>query len=253
MRERLNLPTRRAEHQAKLPPTEPHPYTAVRMQELTKAIATDISCRPEGAPITAAAFLHLGNRPAVSRALRALAKEGVILRAAHGVYLAPVVSRFGRHAPHAHLFIHQLAAQSGEAIAPFGAACANALGLTTQVPVKIVYWTSGRTRSYKLGKLTVYLQHVPDWQLVLWHEPAGELVRALAWAGPAEASKVLSQIAERVPGAATDRLQQHAHLFPPWLQDVLEQNGQPCARSISGERDVSTTKTQQNQRKRKAK
>ena len=87
------------------------------MPELTKAITKEIGCRPEGAPITAAAFLHLGNRPAVSRALRALAKGGVILRAAHGVYLAPVVSRFGRHAPHAHLFIHQLAAQSGEAIA----------------------------------------------------------------------------------------------------------------------------------------
>ena len=196
------------------------------MQELTKAIATDISCRPEGAPITAAAFLHLGNRPAVSRALRALAKEGVILRAAHGVYLAPVVSRFGRHAPHAHLFIHQLAAQSGEAIAPFGAACANALGLTTQVPVKIVYWTSGRTRSYKLGKLTVYLQHVPDWQLVLWHEPAGELVRALAWAGPAEASKVLSQIAEKVPEAA---IRDSSNTHPAFLCGFT----MPCSRSDS--------------------
>jgi len=36
-------------------------------------------------PERAAAFLHLGNRPAVSRALRALANGGVILRAAPGV------------------------------------------------------------------------------------------------------------------------------------------------------------------------
>jgi len=223
------------------------------MQELTKAIATEISCRPEGAPITAAAFLHLGNRPAVSRALRALAKGGVILRAAHGVYLAPVASRFGRHAPHAHLFIHQLAAQSGEAIAPFGAACANALGLTTQVPVHSVFWTSGRTRSYKLGRLTVYLQHVPDWRLVLWDEPPGELVRALAWAGPAEASIVLRQIAEKVPEAAIRELQQHASLFPPWLQDALQQIGQPRMASSRGEWDVSDSERQPNKRKRKAK
>ena len=222
------------------------------MQELTQAIATDISCRPEGAPITAAAFLNLGNRPAVSRALRALAKGGVILRAAHGVYLAPVVSRFGRHAPHAHLFIHQLAAQSGEAIAPFGAACTNALGLTTQVPVKIVYWTSGRTRSFKLGKLMVYLQHAPDWQLVLWDEPAGELVRALAWAGPAEASKVLSQIAEKFPEAAIRELQQHASRFPQWLHDALQQIGQPRMQSSRGGWDVSYPERQPNQRKRKA-
>ena len=223
------------------------------MQELTQAIATDINCRPEGAPITAAAFLHLGNRPAVSRALSALAKGGVILRAAHGVYVVPVASRFGRHAPHSHLFIHQLAAQSGEAIAPFGAACANALGLTTQVPVKIVYWTSGRTRSYKLGKLTVYLQHVPDWQLVLWDEPPGELVRALAWAGPAEASKVLSQIAEKVPEAAIRELQQHASRFPPWLHDALQQIGQPRTPSSRGEWDLSDFERQRNQPKPEAK
>ncbi|MBN9616696.1 MAG: hypothetical protein BGO25_20440 [Acidobacteriales bacterium 59-55] len=195
------------------------------MQELTQAIATDISCRPEGTPITAAAFLHLGNRPAVSRALRALAKGGVILRAAHGVYVAPVASRFGRHAPHAHLFIHQLAAQSGEAIAPFGAACANALGLTTQVPVKIVYWTSGRTRSYKLGKLMVYLQHAPDWQLVLWDEPAGELVRALAWAGPVDAGKVFRQIVEKVSEAAILELRRHTSVFPLWFQTALQHPG----------------------------
>jgi hypothetical protein len=69
------------------------------MEYLTKAITTEIARWPEGAPITAAAFLHHGNRPAVSRALRTLEKRGEILRVAHGVYVAIVRSRFGRHHP----------------------------------------------------------------------------------------------------------------------------------------------------------
>ena len=222
------------------------------MEDLTKAITTEIARWTEGAPITAAAFLHLGNRPAVSRALRTLAKRSEIVRIARGVYLATVLSRFGRHSPGVHGFIQQLSIHSGEAIVPSGAACANALGLTTQVPVKSIYWTSGRNRTYRLGKLTIHLQHVPDWQLVLWREPAGELVRVLAWAGPTEASKVLRQIAEKVPEAAIGELQQHVALFPPWLRDALQQIVMPCARSRSGKRDVSTTERQQNQRKRKA-
>ena len=141
------------------------------MEDLTKAITTEIARWPEGTPITAAAFLHLGNRPAVSRALRTLAKRSEILRIARGVYLATVFTRFGRHSPGVHGFIQQLSIHSGEAIAPSGAACANALGLTTQIPLKTVYWTSGRTRSYKLGKLTVYLRHLAGGQLVLWREP----------------------------------------------------------------------------------
>jgi hypothetical protein len=55
----------------------------------------------------------------------------------------------------------------------------------------MVSWTYGRTRSYKMGKLVIQLQHVPDWQLVLWNESEGELVRALAWAGPTEVINVL--------------------------------------------------------------
>jgi len=208
------------------------------MEYLTKAITTEIARWPEGAPITAAAFLHHGNRPAVSRALRTLEKRGEILRVAHGVYVAIVRSRFGRHPPGAHRFIQQLTRHSGEAIAPSGAACANALGLTNQVPVKSIYWTSGRTRTYRLGKLTIYLQHVPDWQLVLWSEPSGELVRVLAWAGPAEASKVLRQIAEKVPKAAVTKVQQHAALLPPWLRDALQQIVMPYARSSGGKRDA---------------
>ena len=172
---------------------------------------------PEGTPVTAAAFLHLADRENVSRTLCALAKCGEVFRVSRGVYVATVISRFGRHGPGVHRFIEQLANQSGEAIAPFGATCANGLGLTTQVPMHMVFWTSGRTRSYKMGKLVIYLQHVPDWQLVLWNEPEG----ALVWAGPTEVSTVLRQLTKKVPERATRQLQNHASLFPVWIQDAL--------------------------------
>ena len=89
----------------------------------------------------------------------------------------------------------------------------------------VVYWTTGRTRSYKMGKLVIHLEHVPDWQLVLWNEPEGELVRALAWAGPAEVSKVLRQLAEKFPMDAIRVVRENASLLPVWTQDGLLQVG----------------------------
>jgi hypothetical protein len=191
------------------------------MKELTKAIIAEFAKMPEGTPVTAAAFLHLADRETISRTLCALAKCGEVFRVCRGVYVATIISRFGRQGPGVQPFIEQLSKQSGDAIAPFGATCANGLGLTTQVPMHMVFWTSGRTRSYKMGKLVIQLQHVPNWQLVLWNEPEGELVRALAWAGPSEVSKVLRQLTEKVPKEAIRRLQKHASLLPLWIQDAL--------------------------------
>ena len=64
---------------------------------------------------------------------------------------------------------------------PCGGAAANALGLTTQVPVRPVYLTSGPNRRLRLCAQTVHLRHAPRWQLVAPHRPAGNIVRALAW------------------------------------------------------------------------
>jgi hypothetical protein len=63
----------------------------------------------------------------------------------------------------------------GETIVSNGAAAANALGLTTQVPVRSVYLTSGRSRKMHLGKQVVELRHAPRWQLALANRPAGRL------------------------------------------------------------------------------
>ena len=49
---------------------------------------------------------------------------------------------------------------------PNGAAAANALGLTTQVPMRAVYLTSGPSRRLKLGAQMIEIRHAPIWQLI---------------------------------------------------------------------------------------
>ena len=62
--------------------------------------------------------------------------------------------------------VQEWASQRGEIVVANGAAAANALGLTTQVPVREVFLPSGRSRKLKLGAQTVELQHAPPWQLL---------------------------------------------------------------------------------------
>jgi hypothetical protein len=189
----------------------------IAMQRLTEQILAHAKRLPEGAPVAAKSLLHLGNRAAVDQALSRLAERGQLLRAGRGVYLLPVTSRFGTRAPSVEQAVEALASQRGEVIVSSGAAAANSLGLTTQVPVRSVYLTSGRTRKMSLGKQIVELRHAPRWQLTMAHRPAGQAVRALAWLGPERAESALQTLKRKLPPAAFSELVAAAPQLPTWL------------------------------------
>ncbi|HBO2075801.1 TPA: type IV toxin-antitoxin system AbiEi family antitoxin domain-containing protein [Pseudomonas aeruginosa] len=187
------------------------------MQRLTEQILAHAETLPEGAPLAAKSLLHLGSRAGVDQALSRLAERGQLIRAGRGVYLRPIKSRFGARAPSVEQAVEALAVQRGEVIVPNGAAAANALGLTTQVPVRSVYLTSGRSRTMTLGKQLVELRHAPRWQLALADRPSGQAVRALAWLGPEKAESALKALKRKLPPTAFGELVAAAPQFPTWL------------------------------------
>lgn len=187
------------------------------MQRLTEKILAHAERLPEGTPVAAKSLLHLGNRAAVDQALSRLTERGQLIRAGRGVYLHPIRSRFGTRAPSVQQAVEALARQRGEVIVPSGAAAANSLGLSTQVPVRSVYLTSGRSRTMSLGKQVVELRHAPRWQLTLAHKPAGEVVRALAWLGPEKAEATLKTLKRKLPSATFSELVAAAPQLPTWL------------------------------------
>lgn len=191
------------------------------MASLIENILTRASGLAEGTPVISRMFLDLGTKPAIRNALLRLLRSQKLLRVGRGICVVPVVSRFGSSAPSAHRFIEELSKQSGEDIVSSGATTANALGLTTQVPIQMVYWTSGRGRKLNLGKLVLQLEHVASWQLVLAKEPAGEIVRALAWAGPDRVHTVLKEIEGKVPRADMVKVAQQASRLPEWFASAL--------------------------------
>ena len=172
---------------------------------------------PEGTLLCPSALLHLGGRAAVDQALSRLARKGELLRICQGVYVRPVETRFGPRAPAVEKVMASLSALWGEPMVPCGGTAANALGLTTQMPVKSVYLTSGRNRKLHLGETTIHLQHAPRWQLVAPHRPAGDAVRALAWLGPEEVEENLAVIERNLNEEDLDELASARAVMPAWI------------------------------------
>jgi hypothetical protein len=76
--------------------------------------------------------------------------------------------------------------KTGEIIVPIGSACANIFGLSTQVPVREIYLTSGESRVIMSGHQQIELQHSHDgWRFVL-RGFGGILVGALDHSGVAD-------------------------------------------------------------------
>ena len=108
------------------------------------------------------------------------------MRAGRGVYLCPVSSRFGVRAPSVEKAVEASRASGAKSSCQTRRRRQRAR-LTTQVPVRSVYLTSGRSRTMNLGQQVVELRHAPRWQLALADRPAGQAIARAGLVGPEKA------------------------------------------------------------------
>ena len=187
------------------------------MHSLPVAIEAHARGLPEGGVVTAKSLMHLGTRVAVDQALSRLARQGRLLRIGRGAYVAAVSGKYGSRPPEPSRVVESLAQTFGEVIVPHGAASANRLGLSLQVPLKPVYLTSGRSRYLKLGKLEVELRHAPRRVLNLGRGAVPEAIRALEWLGPRHGPAQLPKLVTRLEASQKQELLRARSTMPTWL------------------------------------
>src|SRR3546814_11256844 len=110
-----------------------------------------------------------------------------------------------------------LSAQSGDALAPSGAAAANSLGISTQVPARVSYATSGRTRTAKAGGRSVTLKHSRA-PVLDAPESVNAIVQALAHLGKGNIdADVIGRFAATPDDAGTPALVAARSAMPGWM------------------------------------
>lgn len=193
------------------------------MSHLAETILSAAQALPEGGLLSAKEFLHLASRAAVDQTFARLTRDGKLMRVGRGVYAAPVVSRFGARPPSTEAVVKAIESASGEVIVANGATEANALGMTTQVPTREVFLTSGRSRKLQLGNRTVELKHGNRWQLVLGTRPAGMAIRALSWLGPEQAPSALKILHSKLPATEWAAMRSARAVLPSWMARAVSE------------------------------
>lgn len=96
----------------------------------------------------------------VRKVLSTLVTQGSLIRLANGIYIKPKMTKFGPLHPSTDAVVKAIAAHDSANILPTGAAAENMLGLSTQVPMNVVYLTDSSSRILHIGKQTIKFKRV---------------------------------------------------------------------------------------------
>lgn len=144
------------------------------------AIEDNIKRYKRGELITPSDFRGKGSEAAIKKTLSRLAADGTIKRLGHGLYVLPKKDPlFGEVLPSAEEIATTLAKKEKVKITPTGAYAMHKLGLTLQVPTKLVYLTDGNSRTIKIGKNTIRFKSTTPKKMALKGELSGLIILAL--------------------------------------------------------------------------
>jgi len=168
-------------------------------------------------------FYGIGSSEAVRLALHRLEKANIITRVAQGIYLRPKTSKYiGELLPSAEEVAIGIAKRDKIRTLPTGAYALNALGLSTQVPMKIVLLTDGSPREIKVGKRTIKFKKTTPKNLSAKGKISRLVIQALKEIGtnkqtPQEEQKIIELLKKE------DRrnLLHDIALAPVWIQKIM--------------------------------
>jgi len=169
-------------------------------------------------------FTELGNYEAVRKSLQRLTKDKSIERIAKGIYFLPKKhERLGIIYPHAEQIAKAIAKRDKARIIATGSTALNLLGLSTQIPLKVVFLTDGSARSIKVGNQTIQFKKTNPKNLSIEHRLTNLIIQALKAIGEKNVTQeqinkiqmVIDQIGER------EIIYQNLKNAPVWIQKTI--------------------------------
>ena len=168
-------------------------------------------------------FKDLGSRDAVASALKRHKQSGLIRQLARGVYDYPKIDpELGLLEPSIDYIAQALAGRDATRLQPSGAYAANLLGLSTQVPTKIVYLTDGRPRTVQIGKRQITLNQTTPRNMATAGRISGLVIQALRHLGSRHVdAAIIEAVKKRLSASDRKRLLADIRHAPAWIADII--------------------------------
>ncbi|MBK8478581.1 MAG: hypothetical protein IPL39_20550 [Opitutaceae bacterium] len=192
-------------------------------QSIDSKIRSRIFGHSRGWVFTPKHFQDLGTSAAVDSALRRLKADGSIRALARGLYDYPANDpQLGLLTPTADAIARALVVRDAIRLQASGAYAANALGLSEQVPSRIVFLTDGPSRTVAIGKRSILLQRTTPRNMVTAGRKSGTVIQALRYLGRDHVDdRVLAILMRQLADTDKPALREDLRHAPAWIADLL--------------------------------
>ncbi|MFA5089348.1 MAG: DUF6088 family protein [Candidatus Omnitrophota bacterium] len=195
------------------------------MASIVDKLKKRILAQGRGFVFTKSHFLGLGSRAAVARALERLADAGEIRRVARGLYDYPEKHPALGDVPANYERVAQaLAGRDNLKIQPSGAYAANLLGLTEQVPARIIFLTDGANRIVRVKNQQIVLKRTTPKNMATAGSVCGLVIQALRYLGRNHVDdKVIGILKGRLKENDKKQLMRDIRYAPAWIASIFKQ------------------------------
>ncbi len=198
------------------------------MESIDDKIIKHVSKLGRGSIVFPSNFVSFGESKSVLKALERLATKGTLIRVARGVYCYPKednVLGLGVVYPSYDEIAQSIAKRDKARIAPAGAYAMNVLGLTTQVPMNLVFLTDGSPRSIELfNRHKITFKHTVPKKLSFQHHIAQLITAALQEIGREHITEEHKQQLKMILSPIKEeQIKVDYVLMPAWIRTLLKE------------------------------
>jgi hypothetical protein len=202
------------------------------MQTMRDQIITRIEKLGVGKAFSAKDFLDIASRGTVDMAFGSLIQSGKIRRIRRGLYDMPKINEAlgGKLSPDIDEAARAIARRQRWKIIPDGAWAANLLGLSTQVPSKIIYLTDGPNNEVPIGRRVIHFKHARPKAIAGLEGKFALVVQALRYLGKDNVgSREIETLRAALSLTEKRRLLKDARFGVDWIYEVAKQIAEKAA------------------------
>ena len=194
------------------------------MKSIEKQIEKSITTKRKGTLFIPDDFLSYGSSEAIRKALGRLEDKKIIIRVSQGIYVQPKISKLiGPLSPSAEEVAEAIAKRDKIRTIPTGSYALNALGLSSQVPMKIVLLTDGSPREIKVGKRSIKFKRTTPKNLMAKGKISRLVIQALKEIGIGKIRiEEEHKILELLKKENVKDLKHDIALAPVWIQKLMK-------------------------------